>query len=290
MGVGGGDVVGVKNGRLSGVGDGVGVLEGHVLRLNGLKHGGELGALQRPAGNVPPDLGGDPVSLHISVHGAARVRPIHVGALPLKAPEEYYVPELPDKAVDGKELKAGVIGCGGRGSGAAENFLNAANGVTIAALGDVFDDRLQGLKNSLKEKYQIDVPADKCFTGFDAYQKVIDSGVDVVIIATPPFFRPEHFKYAVEKGVHCFLEKPICVDPEGYRTIIRQCREADIQIPIFAIGGIRFEDIEPLMQAGVDGIAVSGALIQAEDPTEETRRYIREIRRCTTHPSCKSIK
>ena len=77
---------------------------------------------------------------------------------------------------------------------------------------------------------------------------------------------------------------------EGYRTLIRQCRETGIQIPIFAIGGIRFEDIEPLMQAGVDGIAVSGALIQAEDPTEETRRYIREIRRCTTHPSCKSIK
>ena len=132
-----------------------------------------------------------------------------VAYTPLKAPGEYYVPELPDKAVDGKELKAGVIGCGGRGSGAAENFLNAANGVTIAALGDVFDDRLQGLKNSLKEKYQIDVPADKCFTGFDAYQKVIDSGVDVVIIATPPFFRPEHFKYAVEKRVHFFLEKPI---------------------------------------------------------------------------------
>ena len=149
-----------------------------------------------------------------------------VAYTPLKAPGEYYVPELPDKAVDGKELKAGVIGCGGRGSGAAENFLNAANGVTIAALGDVFDDRLQGLKNSLKEKYQIDVPADKCFTGFDAYQKVIDSGVDVVIIATPPFFRPEHFKYAVEKGVHCFLEKPICVDPEGYRTIMAAAKQA----------------------------------------------------------------
>lgn len=149
-----------------------------------------------------------------------------VAYTPLKAPGEYYVPELPDKAVDGKELKAGVIGCGGRGSGAAENFLNAANGVTITALGDVFDDRLQGLKNSLKEKYQIDVPADKCFTGFDAYQKVIDSGVDVVIIATPPFFRPEHFRYAVEKGVHCFLEKPICVDPEGYRTIMATAKQA----------------------------------------------------------------
>ena len=112
---------------------------------------------------------------------------------PLRAEGEYYVPDLPDKAVAGRELKAGVIGCGGRGSGAAENFLAAANGVTITALGDVFDDRLQGLKNTLKDKYQIEVADDKCFTGFDAYKNVIDSGVDVVIIATPPFFRPEHF-------------------------------------------------------------------------------------------------
>ena len=146
--------------------------------------------------------------------------------VPLKAPGEYYIPELPDKAADGKELKAGVIGCGGRGSGAAENFLAAANGVTITALGDVFDDRLQGLKNTLKDKYQIEVADDKCFTGFDAYKNVIDSGVDVVIIATPPFFRPEHFKYATEKGVHSFLEKPICVDPEGYRTVMAAAKQA----------------------------------------------------------------
>ena len=145
---------------------------------------------------------------------------------PLKEPGTYYIPELPDKATDGKELKAGVIGCGGRGSGAAENFLAAANGVTITALGDVFDDRLQGLKNTLKDKYQIEVADDKCFTGFDAYKNVIDSGVDVVIIATPPFFRPEHFKYATEKGVHSFLEKPICADPEGYRTVMAAAKQA----------------------------------------------------------------
>ncbi len=69
---------------------------------------------------------------------------------------------------------------------------------------------------------------------------------------------------------------------EGYRTVVRQCRENDIHIPIFAIGGIRFEDIEPLMKTGIDGIAVSSALIQAEDPTEETRRFIREIQRCAS--------
>ena len=138
----------------------------------------------------------------------------------LKEPGTYYIPELPDMATDGKELKAGVIGCGGRGSGAAFNFLAAANGVTITALGDTFKERVDELADKLKKEKNIDIPADKRFVGLDAYKQVIDSGVDVVIVATPPVFRPEHFKYAVEKNKHCFLEKPICVDPVGYRTIM----------------------------------------------------------------------
>ena len=145
---------------------------------------------------------------------------------PLRAEGEYYVPDLPDKAVAGRELKAGVIGCGGRGSGAAENFLAAADGVTITAIGDVFPDRVQSLKQMLHDKYQVDLADENCFTGFDAYKNVIDSGVDVVIIATPRFFRPEHFKYATEKGVHSFLEKPICVDAEGYRTVMAAAKQA----------------------------------------------------------------
>jgi len=148
------------------------------------------------------------------------------GNIPLKEPGSYYIPELPDKAADGKELKAGVIGCGGRGSGAAFNFLNAANGVTIVALGDVFQEKVDSLAEKLKNEKNIDIPSDKRFVGLDAYKQVIDSGVDVIIDATPPFFRPEHFKYAVEKGKHCFLEKPICVDPIGYRTIIAAAKQA----------------------------------------------------------------
>ena len=139
---------------------------------------------------------------------------------PLKEPGTYYIPELPDLATDGKELKAGVIGCGGRGSGAAFNFLNAANGVTIVALGDTFQERVDELAGKLKKDKNIDIPADKRFVGLDAYKQVIDSGVDVVIIAAPPVFRPVHFQYATEKGKHSFLEKPICVDPVGYRTIM----------------------------------------------------------------------
>ena len=139
---------------------------------------------------------------------------------------KWHIPELPDLATDGKELKAGVIGCGGRGSGAAFNFLNAANGVTITALGDTFQERVDALAEKLKSEKNIDVPADKRFVGLDAYKQVIDSGVDVVIIATPPLFRPVQFQYATEKGKHSFLEKPICVDPVGYRTIMATAKQA----------------------------------------------------------------
>lgn len=145
---------------------------------------------------------------------------------PLKESGTYYVPELPDMAADGKELKAGIIGCGGRGSGAAMNFLAAANGVSIVALGDTFQDRVDGLAQKLKDEKNIDIPADKRFVGLDAYKQVIDSDVDVVIVATPPNFRPIHFRYAVEKSKHCFLEKPICVDAVGYRTIMATAKQA----------------------------------------------------------------
>lgn len=145
---------------------------------------------------------------------------------PLREPGTYYIPELPDLATDGKELKAGVIGCGGRGSGAGINFLNAANGVTITAIGDVFKEQVDKYADRLKKDKNIDIPADKRFVGLDAYKQVIDSGVDVVIIATPPNFRPIHFQYAVEKSKHCFLEKPICVDPVGYKTIMATAKQA----------------------------------------------------------------
>ncbi|WP_455628911.1 Gfo/Idh/MocA family oxidoreductase [Parabacteroides chinchillae] len=147
-------------------------------------------------------------------------------AEPLKEAGTYYIPELPDMAADGKELKAGIIGCGGRGSGATFNFLNAANGVTVVALGDTFQEKVDNLAKKLKDEKGIDIPADKRFVGLDAYKQVIDSGVDVVIIATPPVFRPVHFQYAVEKGKHAFLEKPICVDPVGYRTIMATAKQA----------------------------------------------------------------
>ena len=146
---------------------------------------------------------------------------------PLREPGSYYVPELPDKAIDGRPLKAGLIGCGGRGNGAVGDLLNAANGVTITALGDVFPDRVKATREAIAKDHGQEVPEENCFTGFDAYQKVIDSGVDMVIVATPPVFRPIHFQYATSKGVHSFLEKPICVDAKGYRTIMATAKQAE---------------------------------------------------------------
>jgi len=131
-----------------------------------------------------------------------------------------------DLAPDGQELKAGVIGCGGRGTGAALDFLNAGNNLTITALGDVFQDRIDSCREELKKQKNIEVADEKCFVGFDAYQKVIEAGVDVVILATPPFFRPEHLAAAVDARKHVFMEKPVCVDPVGARAVIAAARKA----------------------------------------------------------------
>ena len=147
--------------------------------------------------------------------------------VPLREKGTYYVPELPDKAIDGRPLKAGLIGCGGRGNGAVNDLLNAANGITITALGDVFEDRLMATRGNIARDHGQEVPLDHCFIGFDAYQKVIDSGVDMVIVATPPAFRPTHFQYATSKGVHSFLEKPVCVDAKGYRTVMATAKQAE---------------------------------------------------------------
>ena len=161
------------------------------------------------------------------------------GNIPLREPGSYYVPDLPDIADDGKELKAGVIGCGGRGSGAAFDFLNSANNVTITALGDVFEEKVTALADNLKTEKNIDIPADKRFVGLDAYKQVIDSDVDIIIECTPPFFRPLHFAYAIEKNKHCFLEKPFFVDAVGYRKVMATAKQAQAKKLSVITGAIR---------------------------------------------------
>jgi len=146
---------------------------------------------------------------------------------PLRPEGSYYVPELADAADEGRELKVGIIGCGGRGTGAVLNLLDAAKGVTITAAGDVIEEHMKNFRAKMKEARGFEIPDDHCFIGFDAYKKVIDSGVDAVICTTAPVFRPTHFAYAVEKGVHCFLEKPVAVDPVGCRKILATAKQAE---------------------------------------------------------------
>lgn len=134
--------------------------------------------------------------------------------------EEEKLPVLLTQAPDGPVLKAGLIGCGGRGTGAAVNFLDAGPNLQITALGDVFQDRLDQCRQQLKKEKNVEIADDKCFTGFDAYQKVIDSGVDMVLLCTPPHFRPAHIDAAVKAGKHIFLEKPCAVDPVGARSVL----------------------------------------------------------------------
>ncbi|MFC2118655.1 Gfo/Idh/MocA family protein [Bacteroidota bacterium] len=142
-------------------------------------------------------------------------------------PQDLVLPPLLDIAPDGPELKAGLIGCGGRGTGAAMNFLSAGPNLKITALGDVLQDRLDDCFKQLIEKKQNEVAKENCFVGFDAFEKVISSGVDIIILATPPFFRPEHFAAAVQAGKHVFMEKPVCVDPVGARSIMATAKKAE---------------------------------------------------------------
>jgi len=118
-------------------------------------------------------------------------------------------------------IKVGVIGCGGRGTGAASDVLRAAPGVKIVAMGDAFKDHLDA---SLKELSQfedkVDVPPERQFVGFGAFEKVLASDINYVILATPPGFRPWHLKAAVEAGKHIFAEKPVAVDGPGVRSVL----------------------------------------------------------------------
>lgn len=125
-------------------------------------------------------------------------------------------------------LKVGLIGCGGRGTGAAAQALNADPDVVLTAMGDVFPDRLEASYKAIMEEQPQKVKVDKAhkFIGFDAYQKVLNSGVDVVILTTPPAFRPEHLTAAINAGKHVFCEKPVAVDAAGVRKVLEAAKKA----------------------------------------------------------------
>lgn len=125
-------------------------------------------------------------------------------------------------------LKIGLVGCGGRGAGAVANALAADANTRLTAVGDAFADQTERVIKRLHKEFadRVAVPSDQRFAGFDAYKDVIASGVDVVILATPPHFRPLHLKACVEAGKHVFAEKPFAVDAPGVREIQSACDRA----------------------------------------------------------------
>lgn len=153
-------------------------------------------------------------------------------------------------AAGNETIKVGLIGCGGRGTGAVRNILdaestiNGANGkVEIVAVGDVFKERAQGAAKSFTSKdpksafskysNQVKVTPETTFDGLDAYQKVLNAGVDLVILATPPGFRPYHLEAAVKANKHIFCEKPVCVDATGARkcfSLVDESKKKNIAI------------------------------------------------------------
>jgi len=137
-------------------------------------------------------------------------------------------------AAGNETLKIALIGCGGRGTGAVVQALSTEGPVKLWAMADLFPEKIEtslaGLTKGQKANYdrkghegfgsRIDVPPERRFVGFDAYQKAIDTGVDVVILTTQPHFRPIHFEYAVQQGKHVFMEKPVATDVPGVRRVL----------------------------------------------------------------------
>jgi myo-inositol 2-dehydrogenase/D-chiro-inositol 1-dehydrogenase len=131
-------------------------------------------------------------------------------------------------ALNSETLKIGLVGCGGRGTGAAVQALAADQNTVLTAMADAFEDRLKSsldvLKSQSGERVQVD--PGHCFVGFDACEKLIHSDVDVVLLAAPPGFRPAHLKACVEAGKHIFCEKPVAVDAPGVRSVLATVEEA----------------------------------------------------------------
>src|SRR3954449_9811552 len=154
----------------------------------------------------------------------------------------------PVHAAGSDTLKIALIGCGSRGTSALGQALSTKGSVKLWALADAFSNLLEGFLNNAKRQLngeqterrasrkarrpvgnvadKIDVPKDRQFAGLDAYRKAIDSGVDVVLLAQPPGYRPQHFEYAVRAGKHVFMEKPVATDPAGIRRVLAAAEEA----------------------------------------------------------------
>lgn len=158
----------------------------------------------------------------------------------------------PGYTAENNTIKIALVGCGGRGSSAATQALSTKGPTKLYAVADVFEQRLQSSLNGLRQQFakQLDVPPDRQFIGLDAYKKAIDSldKGDVVLLTTPPGFRPIHLEYAVEKGVNVFMEKSFAVDAPGIRRVLKAgalAKEKNLKIA----GGLMSRHYKPLEEA-----------------------------------------
>jgi predicted dehydrogenase len=152
-------------------------------------------------------------------------------------------------AAGSDEIKLGLIGCGGRGTGAAAHAMSTGENVRVRAMADAFDDRLESSHSSLargkagKSRVEkgsgfgglLEVPHDRRYVGLDAYRRIIDSDIDMVILTGPPGYRPLHFEYAVNAGKHVFMEKPLASDAHGVRRILAAneiAREKNLKVGV----------------------------------------------------------
>lgn len=161
-----------------------------------------------------------------------------------------FVPRV--HAGENNTIKVALVGAGGRGTGAVANALSTAGPTKFWAIADVFEDRIQANLGQLSKQFpdKVDVPPERQFIGFDGYKKAIDAldPGDVVLLATPPAFRPMHVEYAVEKGVHVFMEKSFAVDAPGVRRILavgQKAQEKNLKIA----GGLMSRHYKPLEAA-----------------------------------------
>ena len=165
-----------------------------------------------------------------------------------------------------KKLKLALVGCGGRGSGAAVQALTADENVELVAMADAFADRIEkslnGIKDHFDGKKKIEVKEKNCFVGFDAYKKAIDLA-DVVILTTPPGFRPYHFEYAIANDKHVFMEKPVATDPVGIRKVLATAKIAKAKKLNVVVGlqrhyQTKYIDIKQRIDQGAIGKIRSG--------------------------------
>ena len=123
-------------------------------------------------------------------------------------------------------LSIGLVGCGGRGRGAALNAMSASKNVKITAIADIFQDRIDKAREEFKDKLELEIPGDRCYLGWDAYKKLLATDIDYVILATPPVFRPMMLTAAVKANKHIFMEKPAAVDAPGIREVMAAGKKA----------------------------------------------------------------